>query len=100
MRRVTYFSGVRARRKLRWIKARAVKSNQIVDMVIYRHQVDAPAADLSKAVPNPPALAERHDLVSVPAAWPTGASQLAIAHDVVRRSNDVEVRSDWVVSAR
>jgi len=53
---------------------------------------------------NLPAIAERHDLVSIPApipaAWPTGASQLAIAIEVVRRSNDVEVRRDWVAAAR
>lgn len=68
-------------------------------MVIYRPQPEVPAAEPAKAV-HLPALAERHDLVAVPAAWPVGASQLAIAHDVVRRGNDVEVRSDWVASAR
>ena len=68
-------------------------------MVMYRQQLDTQATEPSKTV-HLPALAERHDLVAVPAAWPVGASQLAIAHDVVRRGNDVEVRSDWVASAR
>ena len=73
-------------------------------MMIYRHQPKAPAAVSANTVRNLPALAERHDLVTVPAAipaaWPAGASQLAIAIDVCKRSNDVEVRSDWVAAAR
>ena len=74
-------------------------------MVLYRSQPDAPAQSAqSEPVHNLPAVAERHDLVSVadaiPAAWPAGASPLAIAIDVVQRSKDVEVRSDWVVAAR
>ncbi len=71
-------------------------------MMFYRSQLSAPAR--SDTVHNLPAVAERHDLVSIPvaipAAWPAGASQLAIAIDVVQRSNDVEVRRDWVASAR
>ena len=38
--------------------------------------------------------------VPVVAAWPAGASQLAIAVDVCQRSNDVEVHRDWVAAAR
>ncbi len=84
---------------LRWINARATNSNQNANMVIYRQQRDPQATEPAKAM-HLPALAERHDLMAVPAAWPVGASQLAIAHDVVRRHNDVEVRSDWVAPAR
>lgn len=74
-------------------------------MVLYRSQPSSPAQPAqSEPVRNLPALAERHDLVSVtdaiPAAWPTGASQLAIAIDVVQRSKDVEVHRDWVAAAR
>ena len=84
---------------MRWINAGAANPNQMAPMVIYRQHPSAPAAEQAKTV-HLPALAERHDLVAVPAAWPVGASQLAIAHDVVRRGNDVEVRSDWVAPAR
>lgn len=74
-------------------------------MVLYRSQPSSPAQPAqSEPVRNLPALAERHDLVSIPAAipaaWPTGASQLAIAIDVCHRTNDVEVRHDWVAAAR
>ena len=87
-------------RPLRWINARATSLESKWRMVIYRHQPKAPAAVSANTVRNLPALAERHDLVTVPAAWPAGASQLAIAIDVCKRSNDVEVRSDWVAAAR
>jgi len=70
-------------------------------MVLYRHQPSAPAQTAQPdAVRNLPVVAERHDLVTVPAAWPAGASQLAIAIDVCHRSNDVEVHRDWVAAAR
>ena len=74
-------------------------------MVLYRSQLSSPtAAQQAEIVRNLPALAERHDLVSIPApiaaAWPTGASQLAIAIAVCQRSNDLEVRRDWVAAAR
>ncbi len=74
-------------------------------MVLDRSQPSAPAQPAQpEPVHNLPAVAERHDLVSVPAAipaaWPSGASQLAIAIDVIQRSNDVEVRRDWVAAAR
>lgn len=85
---------------LSWINIRAANSNLMGAMVLYQHQQGGQVAGSSQTVSNLPALAERHDLVTVPAAWPAGASQLAIAHDVIRRGNDVEVRSDWVASAR
>jgi hypothetical protein len=74
-------------------------------MVLYRSQPSSPAQSAqSEAVHKLPAVAERHDLVSVtdaiPAAWPAGASGLAIAIDVCQRTNDVEVRRDWVAAAR
>ena len=82
-----------------WINARAAISTQIARMMMYRHRTNGQAAAVSDAG-HLPALVEARDLVPVPAAWPVGASQLAIAHEVVRRGHDVEVRSDWVVSAR
>ncbi len=91
-----------SRRVLFWINALATNSTQMGCMMVHRHQFSGQPAE-SGTVRNLPALAERHDLVTAPAvaaAWPVGASQLAIAHDVVRRHNDVEVRSDWVASAR
>ncbi len=74
-------------------------------MVLDRSQPSSPAQPAQpETVRNLPAVAERHDLVSVPAAipaaWPAGASQLAIAIDVCQRTNDVEVRRDWVAAAR
>jgi len=68
-------------------------------MATYRHQPSAQEPVVSDSG-RMPLLVEARDLVPVPAAWPVGASQLAIAHEVVRRGHDVEVRSDWVVSAR
>ena len=70
-------------------------------MVIFRHQLSAAAGESGQAPESAklPVPAERHDL-AIPAAWPIGASQLAIAHEVVSRDKDVEVRSDWVVSAK
>ncbi len=93
-----------------WINARATGFESYGVMVIYRHQqMSSPAqAAQPDSARNLPAVAERHDLVSIPApipaaipaAWPAGASQLAIAIDVVQRTNDVEVRRDWVAAAR
>ena len=87
---------------MRWINAGATDSVQLGSMVLDRSQPSSPAQH--EPVHNLPAVAERHDLVSIPAAipaaWPAGASQLAIAIDVVHRSNDVEVRRDWVAAAR
>ena len=90
---------------MRWINAGATDSVQLGSMVLDRSQPSSPAQPAqSEPVHNLPAVAERHDLVSIPAAipaaWPAGASQLAIAIDVVHRSNDVEVRRDWVAAAR
>jgi hypothetical protein len=69
-------------------------------MVLYRHHISAQTAESPATVGNLPAPAERHDLVPVPAAWPVGTSHLAIAAEVVNRSIDIEVRSDWVASAK
>jgi hypothetical protein len=90
---------------LRWINAGATDSVHVNSMVLHPSQPSSPAQTAqSEPVQNLPAVAERHDLVSIPAAipaaWPAGASQLAIAIDVVQRSNDVEVRRDWVAAAR
>jgi hypothetical protein len=89
---------------LRWINAGAMDSVNEFSMVLYRSQPDSPAQPAQAEAVHLPAVAERHDLVSVavpiPAAWPAGASQLAIAIDAVQRSKDVEVHCDWVAAAR
>lgn len=58
------------------------------------------AGGVSQETARLPVLAEARDIVATAAAWPVGASQLAIAHEVVRRDKDVEVRCDWVASAK
>ena len=58
-----------------------------------------PSAQRPDSVGNLPALAERHDLVTVPAAWPTGVSQLAIAVDACQRSEAGQVGMDWLARA-
>jgi len=51
-------------------------------------------------VRNLPAVAARHDLVTVPAAWPAGVSQLAIAVDACQRGDEGEMRKNWLAGAR
>ena len=55
-----------------------------------------PSAQRPDSVGNLPALAERHDLVTVPAAWPTGVSQLAQAIDACQRRELGEGGIDWL----
>jgi hypothetical protein len=62
-------------------------------MVLYPHQLSAPAQ--ADTVRNLPALAERHDLVTVPAAWPTGVSALAQAVDACQRCEPGQGGMDW-----
>ncbi len=87
---------------MRWINVRAANSVQLACMMLYRSQLSAAAQP--DTVRNLPAVAERHDLVAVPAAipaaWPAGASPLAIAIDVCQRRDNLEMRSDWVAGAR
>ena len=90
-----------SRLRLFWINADTALPDKSARMVLFRHQLSAAAGE-SGHVPDTaklPVPAESHDL-AIPVAWPVGASQLAIAHEVVRRDKDVEVRSDWVVSAK
>jgi len=81
---------------LRWIKTDAAKSVQTTTMVLFPHQLSSPAQ--TDTVRNLPALAERHDLVTVPAAWPTGVSPLAQAVDACQRRDTGEV--DWLARAQ
>jgi hypothetical protein len=67
-------------------------------MVLYRHQPRPPAQ--ADTVCNLPALAERHDLVTVPAAWPSGVSALAQAVDACQRSDSEQVSTDWLARAQ
>ena len=66
-------------------------------MVLDRSQPSSPAQPAqSETVRNLPAVAGGtiwSAFLPIPAAWPAGASQLAIAIDVCHRSNDVEVRA-------
>jgi hypothetical protein len=45
------------------------------------------------------AMSDRLDLPSVPAAWPTGVSQLALAVEACQRCDASEVCTDWLVRA-
>jgi hypothetical protein len=83
---------------LRWIKAGAAESAHTAIMVLYRHQLSSPAQ--ADTVRNLSALAERHDLVTVPAAWPTGVSALAQAVDACQRSDSEQVSKDWLARAQ
>ena len=47
-------------------------------------------------VPNMAAMAGRLGLTTVPAAWPTGGSQLARAIDACQRCDAGEVCTDWL----
>jgi hypothetical protein len=51
-------------------------------------------------VRNLPARAEQHDLVTVPAAWPSGVSALAQAVDACQRSDSEQVSTDWLARAQ
>jgi acetyl-CoA acetyltransferase len=63
-------------------------------MVLYRHELSSPAqADTAR---NLPAVAERHDLMTVPAAWPSGVSALAQAVDACQRSDSEQLSTDWL----
>lgn len=81
-----------------------MKSAQTAGMVRFgRHKLETLAA--SQQRPDTVCdmmIGEPFTMAAVPvaAAWPAGASQLAIAIDVCQRSNDVEVHRDWVVAAR
>jgi hypothetical protein len=83
---------------LRWIKAGTAESVHTAIMGLYRHQPGSPAQ--ADTVRNLPALAERHDLVTVPAAWPTGVSALAQAVDACQRSDSEQVSTDWLARAQ
>jgi hypothetical protein len=45
------------------------------------------------------AIGDRLDLPSVPAAWPTGVSQLALAIEACQRCDTGEVCTDWLARA-
>jgi hypothetical protein len=87
---------------LRWINAELAKSVHTKTMDRFNKPrltpTAAPDAQPS-TVRNLPALAGRHDLVTVPAAWPTGVSQLAQAVDACQRSDAGQVRTDWLARA-
>jgi hypothetical protein len=83
---------------LRWIKAGAAESVHTVTMVLYPTQLSSPAQ--VDTVRNLPAVARRHDLVTVPAAWPTGVSALAQAVDACQRSDSEQVSKDWLARAQ
>ncbi len=82
---------------MRWINAGAAESAHTASMVLYPHQLSSPAQ--ADTVRNLPALPERHDLVTVPAAWPTGVSQLAQAVDACQRSEPGQGGMGWLPRA-
>ena len=45
------------------------------------------------------AISDRLDLPTVPAAWPTGVSQLALAIEACQRCDADEVCTDWLARA-
>jgi hypothetical protein len=88
---------------LRWINAELAKSvhTKIMDRFNKSWLTLGAAPDAQPGtVRNLPALAEQHDLVTVPAAWPTGVSQLARAVDACQRRNTREVCTDWLARAQ
>lgn len=50
-------------------------------------------------VPNMAAMTGRLGLNTVPAAWPTGVSQLALAINTCQRCDAFDVCNDWLVRA-
>ncbi len=50
-------------------------------------------------VPNMAAMTNRLGLDTVPAAWPTGVSQLALAINACQHCDAFEVCSDWLARA-
>jgi len=58
----------------------------------------APKASPSHA-PNMGAMTDRLGLSTVPAAWPTGISQLALTIDACQRCDAFEVCTDWLARA-
>lgn len=50
-------------------------------------------------VPNMAAMTGRLGLDIVPAAWPTGVSQLALAINTCQRCDTFDVCNDWLVRA-
>jgi len=81
---------------LRWINAALAKSVQILKMILFFRPQPATAAS-PEAQPDTvramAAAAEPVGLWTVPAAWPAGVSQLAIAIDACQRC-DPDVCSD------
>jgi hypothetical protein len=67
-------------------------------MMRFSRPQPSPAAALKRQpepVANMAAMSERLGLSTVPAAWPSGVSQLAIAIDACQRCEDDEVCGDW-----
>jgi hypothetical protein len=83
---------------LRWIKAGAAESVHTATMVLYPHRLSSPAK--ADTVRNLPAVAGRHDLVMVPAAWPSGVSALAQAVDACQRTDSEQVSTNWLARAQ
>jgi len=68
-----------------------------------RHQFpSAPLPQRPDSVGTLTAMTERLGVMpaAIPAAWPAGVSQLAVAYAVCQRHDQVDTRSDWVAAAR
>jgi hypothetical protein len=83
---------------LRWINAALAKSVHTATMVLYPHQLSS--LTQADTVRNLPTLVGRHDLVTVPAAWPIGVSALAQAVDACQRSDSEQVSPEWLARAQ
>ncbi len=80
---------------MRWIKAGAAESvhTTIMDRFCKPQAEPRQRPDTAGAMA---AMAERLALATVPAAWPTGVSQLAQAVDACQRCEPGQVGMDWL----
>lgn len=59
----------------------------------------APNAELPRGTANMAAMTDRLGLGTVPAAWPTGVSQLALTINACQHCDAFEVCTDWLARA-
>jgi hypothetical protein len=80
---------------LRWINAGSIEWVQTITMDRFSKPQTGPRQrpDTAGAMA---AMAERLALATVPAAWPTGVSQLAQAVDACQRCEPGQVGMDWL----
>jgi hypothetical protein len=87
---------------LRWINVGAGELLQIVIMgrfIKNQSTLTAPSEQRPDSAGTVAATARQLALATVPAAWPTGVSQLAQAVDACQRSDPGQVGTDWLLRA-